>query len=261
MKFIALLSCTVALFLISCSDDPTSPSTSSVLDDLYEHTTVEVEDMSVTMYSREPSLTNGFNELHFTVAMDGELIGISHIEITPQMSMMSGMQHGAPTGLFSQVGEFGIYRHGVLFTMPSESDTSWTLQLAISTVNHGVVSVEFPVVVEAGGLVDILNAGDNRLFASIERRAWQVGKQSFDLYMYSPQHHDFDPLSVDSLEFYPWMGSMGHGSSGNVQPVEIEAGKYSGEVNFSMTGPWQMHVVLHSGEFAGDTLTFEVDVQ
>ena len=44
---------------------------------------------------------------------------------------------------------------------------------------------------------------------------------------------------------YPWMPSMGHGSPNNVDPSHIGMGHYNGDVNFTMTGDWQIKVYLH----------------
>jgi hypothetical protein len=56
------------------------------------------------------------------------------------------------------------------------------------------------------------------------------------------------------------MPSMGHGSSGNVSPVHTADGIYTGKVNFSMTGDWQITLKLKRGDMMiGEPLIYTLD--
>jgi hypothetical protein len=59
---------------------------------------------------------------------------------------------------------------------------------------------------------------------------------------------------LDSAEMYirPWMETMGHGSSNNVNPVFLGGGAYKGTVNFNMAGEW---FVYDSISYKGTVLT------
>jgi hypothetical protein len=63
----------------------------------------------------------------------------------------------------------------------------------------------------------------------------------------------FPPDSSYSCHIYPWMPSMGHGSPNNVDPVHITQGHYNGDVNFTMTGDWQIKVYLTKNSVTDST--------
>ena len=39
----------------------------------------------------------------------------------------------------------------------------------------------------------------------------------------------------------PWMESMGHGSSNNINPTYTSPGRYKGTANFNMAGEWFLY--------------------
>ncbi len=51
---------------------------------------------------------------------------------------------------------------------------------------------------------------------------------------------NFPPVLNAEFQFEPWMPSMDHGSNNNVAPVHDGNGFYSGQVNFNMTGDWEL---------------------
>jgi hypothetical protein len=59
---------------------------------------------------------------------------------------------------------------------------------------------------------------------------------------------------LDSAEMFirPWMETMGHGSSNNVDPVFLGGGSYKGTANFNMAGQWFLY---DSISYKGTVLT------
>ena len=66
-----------------------------------------------------------------------------------------------------------------------------------------------------------------------------------------------------TVEFEPYMPAMNHGSPNNVNPSHIGAGHYKGLVNFTMTGWWQLNMVIKDGEgsILNDDSYFDVTFQ
>jgi hypothetical protein len=57
------------------------------------------------------------------------------------------------------------------------------------------------------------------------------------------------------------MPSMGHGSSGNINPIHTSLGHYLGKVNFSMVGAWQIKVTLKkNAKLIDDKIIFNVNI-
>lgn len=61
----------------------------------------------------------------------------------------------------------------------------------------------------------------------------------------------FVPVDDATLVFDPEMPSMGHGSSGSVNPTATSLGRYEGQLSFSMAGTWDTTVTVSQ---AGVTL-------
>ncbi len=55
------------------------------------------------------------------------------------------------------------------------------------------------------------------------------------------------PLTNWEISVTPDMPAMGHGSSGNVAPQHVAAGRYDGGVNLTMRGLWRITFNLEDG--------------
>ena len=62
------------------------------------------------------------------------------------------------------------------------------------------------------------------------------------------------------VQIEPDLPSMGHGSPGNEQPQLVSENLYRGLVNFTMAGPWLVHVSFteHGRELGRTAFSFEV---
>ena len=59
---------------------------------------------------------------------------------------------------------------------------------------------------------------------------------------------EWPAVSDLNLEMEPWMVSMDHGSPNNIAPTHTAGGHYTGKVNFTMTGDWQIRLKIKQGE-------------
>ena len=72
-----------------------------------------------------------------------------------------------------------------------------------------------------------------------------VGQQPFEVFVAQKKSMaDWPALDGLTLDIAPSMPTMGHGSPGNENPVASGDGHYTGLVNFTMAGPWQVIVTV-----------------
>jgi hypothetical protein len=86
-----------------------------------------------------------------------------------------------------------------------------------------------------------------------------VGKNEYTVSVHRPvdmMKMEWAPVTDLTILGTPEMPSMGHGSSGNVNPVPTADGLYTGTANFSMAGDWVLHVDLRSGDQSLGTVDY-----
>jgi hypothetical protein len=83
----------------------------------------------------------------------------------------------------------------------------------------------------------------------VEPAAWKVGNNPFEITAHTMASMMSFPCCTDlTIEITPEMPSMGHGSPNNINPVHTGNGHYLGNVNFTMTGAWRIHLVVKKGD-------------
>lgn len=95
-----------------------------------------------------------------------------------------------------------------------------------------------PVLLESEKTIHLTNGDDIRLILHTPQ-------------IIPPGKHDFE-LTIQAtainknwqVQIEPDMPSMGHGSPGNQHPMPVGDGRYQGLVNFTMPGPWVVHVSI-----------------
>lgn len=207
----------------------------------------------VALYAID-SLKTGYNKF-FVVLYDsatGTLISNAHVSLMPMMDMGT-MTHSAPyENPQSETAVEGKYPCAVVFIMPSASMMPWTLKVTVH--NHsvpgepeGTATFNFNVADNPTKYKSILTGDSTRLYLSyVQPRNPVVGINDFEFTLHKKASMmSFPPDSSYTCTIYPWMPSMGHGSPNNVDPVHVGMGHYNGDVNFTMTGDWQIKVYLH----------------
>jgi hypothetical protein len=72
-------------------------------------------------------------------------------------------------------------------------------------------------------------------------RTWKVGMNDAEFMVHTTSDgFVFTPKTDLTTYLTPTMPSMGHGSSGNVDPIHKLNGMYTGKVNLTMTGDWDL---------------------
>ena len=199
---------------------------------------------TVKLYA-EQSVSVGYTRLFAEVKdASGSIMSGATVEFEPLMDM-GMMQHACPIEQPVYNATTEKYEGALVFIMSSASGT-WTVDV---TVNGNPASFTVDVADAPTGVkeVGVYSGTDGKMYVVSFKRPvdWVVGSQTFDILIHRrddimnfPADDDFD------IVFTPEMVSMGHGSTGNVDPVNLGNGLYQGTVNLSMPGDWRFHLEL-----------------
>lgn len=250
----------LSFLLISC-ENTNSNDTKDPINDLSLIKTIENTELNGTLelYSKD-SLVIGYNHL-FVRLIDTEnnAIELNSVSFTPMMNMseMGGMDHSAPHESFLK-NEDGLYEGAAVFIMSGD----WELSFAIKTDNSEQ-TVTFNSSVEASSNTKMFIVDSVKHFLTLaDFNDPSVGKNEFKLLLHNRlSTMDFPAVKDLTIEIEPTMLSMNHGSPENQHPVHTDDGHYIGNVNFTMSGEWEIKVTVKSSvkTFFEDHFTVSVN--
>lgn len=269
---LSLLSLTV-LALVACKpeeddtavDDTADTSDTSDTSDSSDTTSDEpfgeviatqtVGELTVELRA-EGALQTGWNEVVYRVLdADGAPVDDLTLAHAPLMQMGSGDPHACP---YTQPEARGAGQYGaeVVYQMPSGAMDSWTHTVTVA----GEEAVFDALNVVDSGLVKMVMVGDARWVVSLHfAEAPTMRENPLTLTVHrKASMMDFPPVDDLSVGLTPWMTAMDHGSTGNIDPVYAEAGRYEGEAYLSMAGTWELRFALSQGGSVVAEPTFEV---
>jgi copper chaperone NosL len=222
-----------------------------------------VEGYQVQLLSDAP-LHAGYNPV--TVALtgaDGQPVTGAQVVLAPFMNMVDGRHHGSGVQGPEET-EPGVYEGALIFSMPGGPDLGEWQVTAAFTDTAASGSAPLAVDVAASKLHgSFVGPEEMKIFVSVvEPLEPRVGRQPFEVYVMQKRGmFEWPALDDLTLEITPWMPSMDHGSPGNENPVAQGDGRYLGQVNFSMSGPWTVTVVVKDGDAVLGEVVLEYDVR
>lgn len=237
MKLI-IFAVVMAMLVIGCSSNPTNPAPTPKT---IPHTLVGQATqgtMVVRLYCEKP-LQTGYNTVYVQVdANNNPLTGyvtLGSSFVTCPMLLDCPVIQPQPTP-----DSLGLYTGAVVFTLPGDSAEWKVLVNVYNTTSHTMQSIEVPVTVAGTGLVAELGNTTDKTVVAILQQTWKVGMNSIGVVLFSGNDSTYTQITDATVSVTPTMPSMGHGSSGNVDPTLQADGSYQGIVNYSMSGPWQI---------------------
>ncbi len=247
MKKIIMGALLTALVFTSCKKDeetvtptPGTPAPTQV--EIATATTSNNE--TVTLYADQSQLTTGYENMYVTIKdANGNAIENATVDYAPLMDM-GMMQHACPIEQPIFDSSLKKYKGALVFIMSSAAGT-WTLDV---NVNGNPASFTLTVDESPTKVVGSYTGTDGKnYFVSLLRPVnWKVGMNDIEFLLHEKVSMMSFPAVTDfTMVMTPWMTSMNHGSSNNVDPVHIGNGHYNGEVNFTMTGDWRLHLQLN----------------
>lgn len=215
----------------------------------------------------ENDLFAGYNRLYFTIKNGETMLENADLNLLPIMDM-GEHKHACPVENPEGHDENAIYEGAVVFQMPSAMG-SWELDVEASNLpGDGNHTFNFPIIVQNPEFtrVHVFTSpidSTKLIVAYNEPTKHEVGDNVLDIAMYKMESMmRFPPAEGYSLAIEPEMPSMGHGSSGNVDPTYTENGHYVGNVNFNMSGDWRIHLdISKDAETVRDGLYFDLFFQ
>jgi hypothetical protein len=236
---------------------------------------LDVDRFRIKLYTDGSDLHAGYNEVFFTVEkpVTGRHVkDVEFSEITPLMTMgkMNNMQHSTPVGTPKRVTSWiPVFRTWVAFLMPTDVENlnSWALSFAYRIQEQqGTFNIpNLTVAAQGDGSVTLksFKVGDKTYFATLAGASGlKTGVNNITAYV----SEKADPITLAypaaeqrfTIEVTPTMPDMGnHTSPDNVPLTYNESkGAYTGSVNLTMTGQWNLHLVIKDEDgniVAGDT--------
>ncbi|GBE30579.1 hypothetical protein BMS3Bbin04_01614 [bacterium BMS3Bbin04] len=236
-------------------DDPAGPSEGVFVDDLIEIAQVIVDDLTATLYSTD-SLHVGENPMYVLLEdADGNPFTAQGIDLHPMM-YMADMNHACPCGDPVAVdGEDGLFQCKTMFIMPSGMTGTWDVGVTVTPSEGDDVELTFEevTVFESVWMQKFsydFGEGDVWYYVSIVGlENAEVGTNDVELWVATKESMMSFPNVADlTTEIETLMPSMGHGSTGNVAPVDMGNGRYEGVVGLSMTGDWEITFTFFNDE-------------
>lgn len=213
------------------------------------------------VYSKGGNLHAGYNDIYFAltkIANQGFVRDFSITEISPVMTMTAmGMKHATPTVTESVLYDatFPAVQHAwISFVMSSSDKGFWELSYKVTTQNHSVT--------HNGSVINVNpNAAGQEWLKSFKYQdvtyylslvnpgEFQTGINTIYAYVSEQNADKAKPWEVSAQEFtieiIPTMPDMGnHSSPDNVALKKQESGIYEGKLNLTMTGLWDIHLVV-----------------
>lgn len=206
-------------------------------------------DYTVTAYSKAP-LSVGFHEIYLEVTENGIPMEDLHIHFNTMMHM-EGHSHASPFGEPENHRDdtYNLYEAWAIFTMPSGDMGDWELEITIHDMDHTgleiIGTIGMDVDAENSNRVRIFTGADDNTYILtwIEPQEPETGINDLVVSLHTAASMmDYPAVINAGIVFEPWMPapSMDHGSRNNVNPEHQGSGFYQGEVNFNMTGDWEL---------------------
>jgi hypothetical protein len=235
-----LLAAAAVLAVAGCtSEDGETPATKTSLG------TAPAGDLTVELLT-DTALETGMTPIYVKVTTaSGETVTDATVTFVPLMTMTGGMSHSAPViGAPMALDADGFYRCDVVFSMASGAMGTWSATVDVTPSGSAMVTATFPsLTVTDSGRVKAFTAPDaSRYVLSLNfAAAPTVGLNPVVVTLHRRQDAmTYVPVDDATIHLDPQMPSMGHGSTGTVDPtLTSRPGVYEGQLSFSMPGTWE----------------------
>ena len=215
----------------------------------------------------DAKLETGLTPIYIKVTgTDGNAVTDANLTFLPVMSMSTGKKHSCPVLGNPAIGADDLYRVDVVFQMASSDMDTWDATVGLGESDAEANQATFPKLdVTDSGRAQVLSYTDPATSAVTKYVSSlnfvsppQVGLNPVIFTLHTPQPDMMSFTAVDdaTIALDPQMPSMGHGSSGSVNPTATTLGRYEGKLSFSMAGTWETTVTVNQAGVTLGTPTF-----
>ncbi len=245
------------VFLTGCGNDSPVNSNGNTADKYKKILTAESSGKKIEVWSSSGSnLIYGYNDIGFKVFQEGIEKTNGFVNYKPTMYHgIGGPSHSVPVKEnFYYDNTEKLFKGYAVFIMYDET-AFWAADYKFNN-DLFIDSSIFQISLNSSSQIlvwDNVNTQRTYVVTLISPLSPRVGLNDISIML----HETIDLQSykeLDSAKMFirPWMESMGHGSSNNVNPEFLDDGTYKGTVNFNMAGEW---TVFDSINYQGSVLT------
>lgn len=216
------------------------------------------------------SLTDTYQELFIKLEdSEGTAVEKARVSLLPEMKM-GMMAHGAPVIQPGEQAIHGFFKGGVVFIMPTsiESQHNWTINLLVDQEGQPSNRINIPIhIKEAKEMRTIAfdGGGEGRFFLSLlAPEKLPVGSQFIRFMLHRVSKNEFPAVPEGyEIALSTHMPDMGHGSEGNENANAVGEGFYTGNINLSMPGLWEVKAdLLKNGKkVSTEPVIFKIQVK
>lgn len=227
--------------------------------ELSELTGIGFGKYTIRVYSKYDTLRVGHAELLFAVEKTETGQHVKDIrlsDLVPVMTMGAmGMKHSAPTSSqFQQIDKLPVFSTWFAPQMASDANSYW--ELSFNYVIRGsegkAENLRFGVKAQSAGQTWIksFKLNDRTYYLSlVGAEGLKTGENTLQAYVTRTGEDKtlpyYEATETFTIEIVPTMPDMGnHSSPGNTPLLKQETGIYEGKLNLSMTGLWNIHLVV-----------------
>lgn len=217
--------------------------------------------VSVDLYA-EQQFSAGYQRVYIDIHNGTTRLTDAHVELSPLMDM-GMMKHSCPTEQpGSDTDADGYFTGAVIFTMAGTAE-QWSVGINVHDHSTNTThAVTIPVTVEASPNVRVMKDGMRKTVITLVDRDWRVGVNDVEFLVHETMDgFAYAPVAGLTTTLEPTMPSMGHGSEGNINPFHAHDSWYTGRVNFTMTGEWDLALGLFKNEEQIAAANFLVQVR
>jgi hypothetical protein len=266
LRPLALASALVALGALgACASEDDAEASATAPAALAKAASASAGDLQVELHTAGP-LAVGYQDIALKVTRGGVAVTKAAIALQPRMAMMD-KAHGCPVVQPpAEAAADGLFHAALMPQMASSDKETWALEATITPDGGAAQTVTFAdlAVAAAPWAKTLKVAGAMERYVVTLRFAAppKVGANAVRLSVHSmaADMMAFPAVADATVKVTPEHVSMGHGSSGNVDPVAVGGGFYEGEVNISMPGDWRFTFAIAVGGADKGAVAFDVDV-
>lgn len=262
----------VAAFVVpACGDDDTGSPTDTT-SELVSLGTKTAGALSVELLADRP-LAVGLNRVYVRLSDGGAPVTAATITHVPIMHMAEmNMEHSCPCEQPPAVADAdGLFPSFVVFQMAGgTSGDAWRDEVTVERADAEPVDLVFDGLAVAASsarkdlTIDDGMGGTTTAIVTLDfADALAVGRNDFTVTV----HRKTDMMGMSwgalddlTISATPDMPSMGHGSTGNVDPVHVAAGRYDGSVNLTMPGTWRVKLSFARGGLTLGSVEYTLDL-
>lgn len=246
-KIISLLFAVIAVIIAGCGEN-SGPLDNTPSDDIYQKiTTVESGNLKFEVWTVDnDTLMSGYNKIGFKVFENGNPKTGGFVKFFAKMfHFTSTSYHATPVEpQYNYNSSLGMFTGYLIMLMPSDTSSRWygyynyNNEFSIDSVNFDVgwdQNTKFKIFTDLGAQLSYL-------ITMTSLKSPVKGYNDFSCTLHeSPDFNYFTQVNTAAMYLTVTLDSLSHTSGGNVNPVYVGNGIYTGRVNFDYSGGWKVY--------------------